>query len=167
MKFPKDTRDISRYLAFDIHKEYVLVGGQNARQEWVMQPRRVGSDQARQWAEANLRKGDAVILETTTNAWDIYDIVAPPKGALTDPAWWEAQPLRPLEKIQIRQELAMLEELDRHKAEVDAELARQSLGERWGKQAADHQRRAERPEVGAGGSGVAGDLYLTVLERAV
>jgi hypothetical protein len=40
-----------------------------------------------------------------------------------------------LEQIQIRQELAMLEEMDKHKAEVDAELGRQSLGERWGKQA--------------------------------
>ena len=26
---------------------------------------------------ANLRAGDAVVIETTTNVWDIYDIVAP------------------------------------------------------------------------------------------
>jgi transposase len=220
MKFAKDTRGIERYLAIDIHKEYVLVGGQNARQEWVLQPRRVGIDMFRGWAAGNLRKGDAVILETTTNVWDVYDIVAPavnyvvvahagkvrqiaearvktdkkdierllclliadvapevwvppvevrelrgmisyrhrlvkmstmirnrlqsllhrhnvllPKGALTDQAWWEAQGLSDLEKMQIRQELAMLEEMEEHKAEVDAELARQSLGEVWGKTA--------------------------------
>lgn len=223
MKFPKDTRAITRYLAFDIHKEYALVGGQNARQEWVLQPRRIGIEKVRQWVEGNLRKSDAVILETTTNVWDIYDIVAPlvgyvvvaharkvrqiaearvktdrrdverllsiliggivpevwvpplevrelrgmisyrnrlvktatmirnrlqslihrhnltaaglPLNALIDPAWWEAQPLSALEKIQIRQELAMLEELNKHKAEVDAELARQCLAERWGRQA--------------------------------
>jgi transposase len=58
-----------------------------------------------------------------------------PKGALTDPTWWDAQSLSELEKIQIRQELAMLEEIAKHKAEVDAELGRQSLGERWSKQA--------------------------------
>ena len=220
MKFEKDTSGIKRYIAFDIHKEYALVGGQNARQEWVMQPRRVGLEKFREWAEANLQAGDAVVIETTTNVWDIYDIVAPlvsyvvvahaggvrqiaearvktdkkdierlirlliadivpevwvppvevrelrgmisyrnrlvktstmirnrlqslihrhnlilPKGALTDKAWWEAQKVSALEKIQIRQELAMLEEMDKHKAEVDAELGRQCLGEVWGKRA--------------------------------
>ena len=58
-----------------------------------------------------------------------------PKGALTDQAWWDAQQVSALEKIQICQELAMLEEIAKHKAEVDGELGRQSLGERWGKQA--------------------------------
>jgi transposase len=220
MKFEKDTSGIKRYIAFDIHKEYALVGGQNAQQEWVMSPRRVGIEKFRKWALANLRIGDAVVIETTTNVWDIYDIVAPlvnyvtvahaggvrqiaearvktdkkdierllrlliadivpevwvppvqvrelrgmisyrnqlvktstmirnrlqslihrhnlilPKGGLTDKAWWEAQGLNELEKIQIRQELAMLEKMAKHKAEVDAELGRQSLGKTWGKQA--------------------------------
>lgn len=220
MRFAKETSGIKRYLAIDIHKEYALVGGQTAQQEWVLPPRRVGIEKFREWAAANLRTGDAVVLETTTNVWDIYDIIAPlvnyvvvahaggvrqiaearvktdkkdierlirlliadivpevwvppthvrelrgmisyrqrlvktstmiqnrlqslihrhnlilPKGALTDQAWWDAQPISALEKIQIRQELAMLEEITRHKAEVDAELGRQSLGETWSKQA--------------------------------
>ena len=58
-----------------------------------------------------------------------------PKGGLTDKAWWEMQKISAMEKIQIRQELAMLDEINQHKAEVDAELGRQSLGETWGKQA--------------------------------
>ncbi len=33
MKFEKDTNGIKRYIAFDIHKEYTLVDGQNAQQE--------------------------------------------------------------------------------------------------------------------------------------
>jgi transposase len=220
MKFKKDTSGIERYIAIDIHKEYALVGGQNAKQEWVMQPRRIGIEKFREWAAVNLRVGDAVVLETTTNVWDIYDNVAPwvkyvvvahaggvrqiaearvktdkkdierllrllmadivpevwvppaevrelrgmisyrnrlvktstmirnrlqsllhrhnlilPKKQLTDQVWWEAQQVSALEKIQIRQELAMLEELDKHKAEVDAELGRQSLGVVWGKRA--------------------------------
>ena len=77
MKFAKDTSGIERYIAIDIHKEYALVGGQNARQDWVMQPRRIGIERFGEWAEANLGIGDAVVLETTTNVWDIYDIVAP------------------------------------------------------------------------------------------
>jgi len=220
MKFEKDTRGIKRYIGFDIHKEYARVGGQNAQQEWVMQPRRVGLEKFREWAQANLRPGDAAIIETTTNVWDVYDIVAPlvsyvvvahaggvrqiaearvktdkkdierllklliadivpevwvpplhvrelrgmisyrnrlvktstmirnrlqslihrhnlilPKGALTDKAWWAAQTLSALEQIQIRQELALLEGLDKNKAEVDAELGRQCLGATWGRQA--------------------------------
>jgi len=220
MKFEKDTSGIKRYIGFDIHKEYALVGGQNARQEWVLQPRRVGLEKFREWAQANLQSGDAAIIETTTNVWDVYDIVAPlvrhvvvahaggvrqiaearvktdkkdierllklliadivpevwvppvavrelrgmisyrnrlvktstmirnrlqslihrhnlilPKGALTDKAWWAMQTLNALEQIQIRQELALLAGLDKNKAEVDAELGRQCLGEQWGKQA--------------------------------
>jgi transposase len=228
MKFEKDTRgfrqaqptSIKRYIGFDIHKEYALVGGQNAQQEWVMQPRRIGMEKLREWASANLRKGDAAVIETTTNVWDVYDIVEPlvsyvvvahaggvrqiaearvktdkkdierlirlliadivpevwvppvevrelrgmisyrnrlvktstmirnrlqslihrhnlilPKGKLRDKAWWEAQKMSALEKIQIRQELAMLDEMEKHKGEVDAELGRQSLGEVWGKRA--------------------------------
>jgi len=219
MKFEKDTSGIERYIALDIHKEYALAGGQNVRQEWVLQPRRIGLEKFREWAAAHLCEGDAVVIETTTNVWDVYDIVAPlvnyvavahaggvrqiaearvktdrkdierllklliadivpevwvppvevrelrgmisyrsqlvktstmirnrlqsmthrhnlilPKNALTDNAWWEVQTLSPLEKIQIRQELAMLEEIAKHKAEVDAELGRQCLSERWGKQ---------------------------------
>jgi len=220
MKFEKGTSGIKRYIGFDIHKEYALVGGQNAQQEWVMPPRRIGMEKLREWAAVNLRKGDAVVIETTTNVWDVYDIVAPlvsyvvvahaggvrqiaearvktdkkdierlirlliadivpevwvppvevrelrgiisyrnrlvktstmirnrlqslihrhnlilPKGMLRDKGWWEAQKMSALEKIQIRQELAMLDELEKHKAEVDGELGRQSLGEVWGKQA--------------------------------
>ena len=41
MKKRQDTRGNERYIGFDIHKEYRLVGGQNAEQEWVMAPRRI------------------------------------------------------------------------------------------------------------------------------
>ena len=77
MKGKEKSSGIGRYIALDIHKEYVLAGGQNALQEWVMQPRRIGMEKFGEWAKANLREGDAVVLETTTNVWDIYDIVAP------------------------------------------------------------------------------------------
>jgi transposase len=72
-----NSKDIQRYIALDIHKEYVMVGAMNAAQEWVIHPRRVEMLRFRSWAEKNLRAGDAVVLETTTNVWDIYDIVAP------------------------------------------------------------------------------------------
>jgi transposase len=179
-----------------------------------MPPRRIRMEKFEEWAVANHRTGDAIVLETTTNVWDIYDLVAPlvsravvahaggvrqivearvktdkkdierlirlliadivpevrvlpvavrelrglisyrnrlgktgtmirnrlqsllhrhnlvvPKGGLTDQTWWETQKISAMEKIQIRQELAMLEEMEQHKMKVDAELGRQSLGE--------------------------------------
>jgi transposase len=56
-----------------------------------------------------------------------------PKGTLLDAPGWQAQKMSRLEKMQIQQELAMLEELDRPKREVDAELGRQCLREPWGR----------------------------------
>ena len=216
----EDTSQIERYIALDIHKEYVLAGGQNAKQEWVMPPRQIKMAKFREWTSANLRVGDAVVIETTTNVWDIYDVVAPlatrtvvahagavrqiaearvktdkedvkrlirlliadivpevwipptevrelrgmisyrnrlvkmgtmvrnrlqsllhrhnillPKGKLLDANWWQEQKMSALEKMQIQQELAMLEQLDKHKREVNAELGRQCLQEPWGAQA--------------------------------
>jgi transposase len=220
MNLPEKTREIQRYIALDIHKEYIMVGAMNPAQEWDIRPKRVEMIHFRRWAASNLRGGDAVVIETTTNVWDIYDIVAPlvtrtvvahagavrqiaearvktdtedikrllrlliadivpevwvppahvrelrgliayrnrlvvngaavrnrlhslvhrhnlqlPKGELTEAAWWETQPLSPLEKLQVRQELSLLAEVEKHKAELGNELSKMSVGETWGKQA--------------------------------
>lgn len=81
MKRSSDAIPIQRYVALDIHKEYVMVGGMNQEQEWVLRPRRVEMERFRAWAEANLCEEDAVVLEATTNVWEIYDIVAPLAGS--------------------------------------------------------------------------------------
>ena len=220
MKGTQNTIGSQRYLALDIHKEYVLAGGMNARQAWILQPRRVEMGKFREWAEKNLNEGDAVVIETTTNVWDIYDVVAPlvtrvvvahagavrqiaearvktdkedvkrllrlliadivpevwvppvdvrelrgmisyrnrlvkmgtmirnrlhsllhrhnlllPKAGLANKEWWDKQAVSKLEKIQIQQEIAMLEEIEKHKTEIDNELGRQSTGDVWGRQA--------------------------------
>jgi len=72
-----ETIPIQRYLAIDLHKEYVMIGGMNDQQEWTLRPRRVQMFRFRDWAHENLKAGDAVVIETTSNVWDIYDIVAP------------------------------------------------------------------------------------------
>ena len=77
MKSYPQTVPIERYIAIDLHKEYVMIGGQNECQEWVMRPRKVIMYSFRNWAAKNLRPGDAVVLETTGNVWDVYDIVSP------------------------------------------------------------------------------------------
>ena len=77
MNGSQNTRGYARYLAFDIHREYLLVGGQDESQEWVLRPRRVNVEHFPAWAKKNLQEGDIVVLETTTNIWETYDIVAP------------------------------------------------------------------------------------------
>ena len=221
MKTNQNTRGYARYLACDIHREYILVGGQNEDQEWVLTPRRVSLEKFPEWAAKNLRQGDIVILETTTNVWETYDVIVPwvsrvlvanaaavgeivgarvktdkedikrllklliggivpevwvpplavrelrafisyrgrlvktstmirnrlqsllhkhnlqlSEAGLRDQAWWEGQEkISTLEKIQIRQELALLQEVEKLKAAVDEELQRQSTGAIWGQPA--------------------------------
>jgi len=77
MNSPPETTPIKRYIAIDLHKYYVTIGGQNAQQEWVLRPRDIRMSRFRDWAAKNLKPGDAVVIETTGNTWDIYDIVAP------------------------------------------------------------------------------------------
>jgi len=58
-----------------------------------------------------------------------------PEEGLLNREWWEQQELSSLEKFQVRQEIALLEVVDIHKAQVDAELGKLSTGKLWGKQA--------------------------------
>jgi transposase len=65
----------TRYIAIDIHKHYLMIGGIDAHKRIVLQPRRVELARWPQWAQANLLSTDAVVIEATTNAWAIYDLV--------------------------------------------------------------------------------------------
>jgi transposase len=208
-------------MALDIHREYILVGAWNEKKDWVLTPRRVSIEKFAEWAKKNIRPGDIVVLETTTNVWAIYDIVAPlasrvlvanaaevgeivgarvktdkedikrllkvliggivpevwvppvevrelrafvsyrsrlvttatrirnrlqsllhkhnlmlSEAGLLDQAWWEAhKTISALEKMQIRQELSLLQEVEKLKNAVDEELQRQSMSAMWGKPA--------------------------------
>jgi len=71
---------VERFLAVDLHKAYVMVGGVNARQEVVLAPRRIELATWPRWSQAHLKKTDALVVESTSNAWDFYDQVAPLVG---------------------------------------------------------------------------------------
>jgi len=77
MKSDPESIPIQRYIAIDLHKKYVMVGGQNKRKEWILRPRSVRMSRFPDWAAKNLRPGDEVVIEATCNTWDIYDVVAP------------------------------------------------------------------------------------------
>jgi transposase len=49
----------------------------NAGQEIVLRVRDVEMERFKAWAGQNLRPTDEVVLEATTNTWDVYDTIAP------------------------------------------------------------------------------------------
>jgi transposase len=80
MKREGSSREERRYIGLDVHKHYITVGGMNKGQEVVLRPRNVEMERFPKWAEQNLRKTDEVVLEATTNTWDIYDMIEPMAG---------------------------------------------------------------------------------------
>ena len=77
MKTDCETIPCERFLALDIHKHYVLVGGMNSLKEWVLRPRKVQMSRFPEWVQKNLKPTDALVLESTSNAWEIYDLISP------------------------------------------------------------------------------------------
>ena len=52
-----------------------MIGGMDAHKRIVLPPRKVELHRWRAWAQANLHPTDAVVIEATTNAWEIYDLL--------------------------------------------------------------------------------------------
>lgn len=80
MTEPHSGGPYERYIAVDIHKHYVMVGGLNAGYEVVLPARRVGVERYADWAAKHLRPTDAVVVEASTNTWVIYDLTVPYVG---------------------------------------------------------------------------------------
>src|SRR5512139_3540122 len=66
-----------RYIGLDVHKHYITVSGMNRQQEIVLRARNAEMERFKRWAAENLHSTDEVVLESSTNTWDIYDIVVP------------------------------------------------------------------------------------------
>ena len=64
-------------MALDTHKHYVVPAAVNAQQAVVLQPRRVELNGFDAWIKTHLQPTDAVVIEASTNTWDIYDRVLP------------------------------------------------------------------------------------------
>jgi transposase len=77
MKGQEQASLLKRYVALDIHKHYVMVGAMDRSQTWVMRPRKIRMTQLEKWCARHLRASDEVVLESTSNAWTIYDALAP------------------------------------------------------------------------------------------
>ena len=70
-----DTRTLRRYVALDIHKHYCVVAGVDREGRVVLQPVRVEHADLEEWLKKKLRASDQVVIESTTNAWHVYDLL--------------------------------------------------------------------------------------------
>jgi transposase len=68
---------VRRFVAIDSHKHYVVVAAVNAQKEVVLKPVRVELPDFEAWALANLLPTDAVVIESTSNAWHLHDLLSP------------------------------------------------------------------------------------------
>ena len=67
----------SRFVGIDLHKHFVVIAAVDALQQIVLKPQRIPLDNLPAWAKTHLNSDDAVVLEATTNAWTVYDLLAP------------------------------------------------------------------------------------------
>jgi transposase len=77
MNEDENTRGPRRYIALDIHKHYCVIAGVDRDGRVVLQAVRVEHADLEDWLKKNLRSTDHVVLESTTNAWHVYDLLAP------------------------------------------------------------------------------------------
>jgi len=72
-----NTRGTRRYVALDIHKHYCVIAGVDREGRVMLQPVRVEHADLEGWLKKNLRATDQVVIESTTNAWHVYDLLVP------------------------------------------------------------------------------------------
>jgi len=81
-----------RYIGLDVHKHYLIAVGVDEELNVVLPVRRVEFSYLEAWMKKTLTKQDEVVLEMTTNTWQLYDelcvyagsalVVHPPHVAL-------------------------------------------------------------------------------------
>ena len=66
-----------RYLALDIHKYYSVAAGVDFEGKVTLDPVRIEHADLECWLMKCIQSTDHVVIESTTNAWHIYDLLEP------------------------------------------------------------------------------------------
>jgi transposase len=66
-----------RYIALDIHKYYSVVAGVDREGQEILPACRVEHVDLEDWLPKHLLRTDRVVIESTTNAWHVYDLLEP------------------------------------------------------------------------------------------
>src|SRR3989304_4135276 len=79
-----DTHPVpTRFMGLDVHKHYLIASGVDAQLNPVFGPQRVPYAHLENWMRQTLTSQDAVVLEMTTNAFQLYDDLVPYAGSVT------------------------------------------------------------------------------------
>lgn len=73
----------TRFVGLDVHKRSVTVGAVDAHQQIVLRPFRLTWPEFELWQQKHLHSTDVVVLEATTNAWQLYDQVVSRVASVT------------------------------------------------------------------------------------
>jgi transposase len=76
----KDSR--KRYIGLDVHKHYLIAVGVDEELNVVLPVRRVEFSYLEAWMQKTLTKQDEVVLEMTTNTWQLYDELCQHAGSV-------------------------------------------------------------------------------------
>ena len=71
------TSNQTRYVALDLHKHYAVAAAVNRDGEVLLHPQRIDNDRLPAWAQKHLLPTDLVVIEATTNAYYVYDMLSP------------------------------------------------------------------------------------------
>ena len=72
-----------RYIGLDVHKHYLIALGVNQELEVVIPARRIELANLEAWMKKTLTRQDQVVLEMTTNTWQLYDELVEYAGSVT------------------------------------------------------------------------------------
>jgi transposase len=72
-----------RFIGLDVHKHYLVAIGVDAELKQVLGPRRVQLRHLESWMRRALTRQDAVVLEMTTNAFQLHDDLLPHVHSVT------------------------------------------------------------------------------------
>src|SRR4030095_5876326 len=71
-----------RYIGLDVHKHYLIAIGVDDELNVVLPVRRVEFSYLEAWMKKTLTKQDEVVLEMTTNTWQLYDELCQHAGSV-------------------------------------------------------------------------------------
>ena len=72
-----------RYIGLDVHKHYLVALGVDTDLNVVLPLRRVEFGHLESWMQKNLTDQDEVVVEMTTNTWQLYDELIEHAGKVT------------------------------------------------------------------------------------
>ena len=72
-----------RFIGLDVHKHYLIAIGVDADLCQVYGPKRVQLSHIESWIQKNLNPDDALVIEMTTNTWQLYDELSPHVHSVT------------------------------------------------------------------------------------